>query len=290
MIGAGEPGRPPGAAGGPAQRPDAAPGTDAVRGASRSAPDPALSLNRRGWDAVAPRFCGGTALPTYGPLIAGEDELRLLPDVRGARVLELGCGSGHSLAYLAGRGAGELWGIDLSPAQLALAAATLRAAGHTARLIEAPMEADPGPLGIPAAHFDLVLSVYALGWTTDLRATLASVARALRPGGVFLFSWEHPVYGCLDVAAGEVVLRRPYGDEGPLEVDSWHGVPVVQQRRTLATYLNALTDAGLRLDRLEEPPPAPARVRPQDRDPEKWYSLHRARLMPTTLIVRAHRP
>jgi SAM-dependent methyltransferase len=250
----------------------------------------ALALNRRGWDAVAPKFCGGTALPHYGPLSPTEDELRLLPDVRGARVLELGCGSGHSLAYLADRGAAELWGLDLSPAQLALAAATLRTRGHAARLLEAPMEADPAAVGLPAAHFDLVLSVYALGWTTDLDATLASVARALRSGGVFLFSWEHPVYACLDAAGGEVVLRRPYAHEGPVPYQDWHGVPVVIQRRTLSTYLNALSGAGLLLERIVEGEPDPARARPQDHDPAKWYSLPRARLMPTTVIVRARRP
>ena len=44
------------------------------------------------------------------------------------------------------------------------------------------------------------------------------------------------------------------------------------------------------IDGVEEPPLAPARVRPRDRDPQEWYSLPRARLMPTTPIVRVRRP
>lgn len=249
-----------------------------------------LAINRHGWDSVAPLFCGGTALPGYGPLAPREDELSLLPQLRGARVLELGCGSGHSLRYLAERGAAELWGLDLSPAQLALARETLAARGHAARLVESPMEADLAAVGLPDGAFDLVLSVYALGWTTDLDRTLALVARALRPGGVFIFSWEHPVYSCLDLVGGEVVLRRPYTHEGPEHRASWHGVPVVLQRRTLSTYLNALAGAGLVLTRLIEGAPDPARARPQDHDPEKWYSLPRARLVPTTMIVKAQKP
>src|SRR5258706_5918003 len=73
-------------------------------------PEVALAANRSGWNKVAPLFHGGTALPEYGPLAPTEDTLTLLDQVPGSRVLELGCGSGHSLRYLAERGAQELWG------------------------------------------------------------------------------------------------------------------------------------------------------------------------------------
>ena len=79
----------------------------------------ALAINREGWDRVAPIFHGGTALPEYGPLAPTEDTLRLLELTPNLRALELGCGSGHSLRYLAERGACELWGLDLSPVQIA---------------------------------------------------------------------------------------------------------------------------------------------------------------------------
>jgi hypothetical protein len=35
-----------------------------------------LDINRAGWDVVAPLFCGGTALPFYGPLAPTEDGRR----------------------------------------------------------------------------------------------------------------------------------------------------------------------------------------------------------------------
>ena len=50
----------------------------------------ALSLNRAGWDRVAPRFHGGTALPEYGPLAPTEDSLRLLDGTTDLCALELG--------------------------------------------------------------------------------------------------------------------------------------------------------------------------------------------------------
>jgi SAM-dependent methyltransferase len=116
----------------------------------------ALAVNRAGWDQVAPSFHGGTALPEYGPLAPTEDTLRLLELTPELRALELGCGSGHSLRYLAERGARELWGVDLSPVQVAFAEETLRAFAPRCRLFESPMEVNPG---IPSGHFDLVLAL-----------------------------------------------------------------------------------------------------------------------------------
>ena len=69
----------------------------------------ALLLNKKSWDEVAPRFFGRNPLPEYG-LLLWEEELNLLGDVTGAKVLDIGCGSGHSLQYMDQRRAKELWG------------------------------------------------------------------------------------------------------------------------------------------------------------------------------------
>ena len=167
----------------------------------------ALATNRKGWNHVAKYFHGSTALPEYGPLAPTEDTLRLLDEPADACVLELGCGSGHSLRYLAGRGARELWGLDLSSTQIAFAEETLRPFASRVRLIESPMEVDPG---IPHNHFDLVFSIYGLGWTTDLRETMRLVSAYLRPGGSFIVSGEHPAYGCLEWNGSEYTIARPY--------------------------------------------------------------------------------
>lgn len=77
-----------------------------------------IRSNKKSWDEVAPRFFGRTALPVYGPFLPTENELSLFDDVEDKKVLELGCGSGHSLNFMASRGASELWGIDLSDTQI----------------------------------------------------------------------------------------------------------------------------------------------------------------------------
>ena len=255
-----------------------------------------LAINQKGWNEVAPKFYGGTALPKYGPLAQTEESLHLIDDLKGKAVLELGCGSGHTLGYLARvKEAGELWGIDLSQEQLRFTGEYLAKENVSARLLLASMDENPG---IPAAYFDLVLSIYALGWTPALNRTLAWVYSYLKPGGVFIFSWEHPVYQCLEYRADieGYVFNRPYLQEGPEIDSSWKGVEIVLYPRSLSARVPAAQDtptvieAGLLLDKVIECEPDLELARPQDFAPEKWYSVPRAKLVPTTFIVKAHKP
>jgi SAM-dependent methyltransferase len=247
-------------------------------------------MNRAKWNAIAPHFVGGTALPVYGPLAPTEDELHLLPPIAGTHVLELGCGSGHSLLYLAERGAAEVWGLDLSATQIELAQQLLNEYHHPARLFQAPMETNPG---LPTNHFDVVLSIYGLGWTTDLAQTLSLVASYLKPGGIFIFSWEHPFYRCVASVEGRMEMQCSYHVEGPMLDCNWFGdAPVTKHARKVSTFVNDLLvlEAGMTIERMIETELDTSRSKPAHEDPDRWYSIPRARWIPTTLIVRAHKP
>ena len=54
----------------------------------------------------------------YGVKFVTEEDLHLFGDVTGKKMLEICCGSGHSLKYHTDRNAGELWGVELSQKQL----------------------------------------------------------------------------------------------------------------------------------------------------------------------------
>jgi hypothetical protein len=71
---------------------------------------------------------------------------------------------------------------------------------------------------------------------------------------------------------------------------SWKGVEIVINHRKLSTYVNAVTQSGLILEQVIESEPNLALAREQDSAPEKWYSLPRAQLIPTTFIIKAHKP
>lgn len=57
--------------------------------------------NRQYWDGAADNWFGATALPEYGVHCVTEDELHFFDGVQGKWLLEVGCGSGHSLVWQA---------------------------------------------------------------------------------------------------------------------------------------------------------------------------------------------
>jgi len=128
------------------------------------------------------------------------------------------------------------------------------------------------------------------GWTTGLRSRMALVARYLRPGGSFIVSGEHPVYSCLEWNGSQYTVSDPYFTEGPRAHASWNGVPIVIQRRTLATFVGHVIQAGLQIEALEETPLDAALATEVHADPARWYSVARASVMPTTFIIKARRP
>ena len=98
------------------------------------------------------------------------------------RVLDLGCGAGRHLVYLAWQGF-EMCGTDVDSHGLARARSWLKQEGLSAHLAVADMEALPYPDGF----FDAVVSMYVIhhNLVDGIRRTVAGVRRALRPRGWF---------------------------------------------------------------------------------------------------------
>ncbi len=216
-----------------------------------------LKTNKTYWDTNADAWFGTTALPTYGVNFVTEDELHLFGDVSGKKLLEICCGSGHSLKYHADRNASELWGVDISHKQLENAAAYLKEHGYTAKLICSPMEAD---LEIPTNYFDFVYSIYGIGWTTDLKGTFRKIASYLKKDGVFIFSWHHTLNYCVAWSLNErkvviendkLILNRSYFDESyfTMPID---GSEIILCNRKISTYVNALAEAGFIVEQMIE--------------------------------------
>lgn len=245
-----------------------------------------LDINASSWDKIAKGTKGRTALPSYGPLCPDENELKLLGEVRGKTIIELGCGDGKSLAYLHEQGAEELHGLDLSPAQIQNATDLALEREFSANLYESAMEKDPG---VPHDYFDIAISLYALGWAVDLDAALRHVANYLRSGGILVFSWEHPVFSCLKMHEQRLCLERSYSEVGASETLSWAGDPIVMHHRKISTFVNAIAKAGLVVDAMIEGDMREPASESADY-PRRWYSQDRAKLMPTTLIIKAHKP
>lgn len=187
-----------------------------------------LNMNKESWEQTAERFYGKTALPEFGPLAPTEDKLQLFGDVTGKRVIEIGCGSGHSLRYMGENKARELWGIDLTTKQIETATKLLQDQTARVELMESPMEENPG---LPSNYFDIAYSIYALGWTVDLDKTLSNIHGYLKPGGTFIFSWEHPMHDRVKRDGEKFIFEKSYLTEGPELNEAWKNSVVIYHRK-----------------------------------------------------------
>ena len=203
--------------------------------------------NESYWSTKGNEFIGTTALPLYGAFMS-EEKHQLLGDVSGKKVLEIGCGTGHSLRYVGERGASELWGIDISQEQIIKAEQHLESHNLSANLICSPMEDD---CGLPTDYFDIVYSVYAIGWTTDLDGTFRRIASYLKKGGVFIFSWSHPIHKCVAMKHGTLIFDECYFDESWYSTELGGGEFSLCNRK-MSTYINSLANAGFTIDCLLE--------------------------------------
>ncbi|MEH7225995.1 methyltransferase domain-containing protein [Bacillus sp. JJ1566] len=243
-----------------------------------------LKNNKKSWDIVAHHFNGKDALPSYGPFTQTEEELRLFDDITNKKILDVGCGSGHSLKYMAEKGAGELWGVDLSETQIAVANETLK--GLNPRLFCAPMEKE---ISIPKEYFDTVYSIYAIGWTTDLSTTFTFIHSYLKSGGYFVFSWDHPLYPYLKSENGRIYLDGSYQNEDTVTYSKFKGedAPMVIPTRKMSTYINELIKAGFTIDKVIESDVSSNFDSIEEEVSDRYYSLHKARRFPTTMIIKA---
>lgn len=239
--------------------------------------------NQASWNKVAKHFNGVDALPSYGPNAQTEDELNLIGSCTDKKVLEIGFGSGHSLLYMKEKGAAELWGVDFSASQKEIATKTLN--GVEANLFTAPMEEE---IGLPTTYFDLVYSIYAIGWSSDLAKTFKLIHAYLKPGGEFVFSWEHPFYAQIKCQDHQFYLTGSYQQEGFIQTTTFKGedAPMLIPKYKMATFINALLKANFEIVSLIESD-IPKNVRNSEIPySEQYYSLHKASHFPTTFIVK----
>jgi SAM-dependent methyltransferase len=162
---------------------------------------------RAAWNQASPDYQHRHAIPTdsahYGPWAPLENELRLLGDVRGRRILEVGCGGGQCSIAFAKQGAIAA-GLDLSDAQLDHARALATAEGVIVEFVQGAAE--------NLRHFadgawDIVFSAYAFQYVADMPRCLHECARVLRPQGRLVFSLDHPFRDCFfDAAEDDITL------------------------------------------------------------------------------------
>ncbi len=184
--------------------------------------------------------------------------IALLGDVRGAQVLEVGCGSGPLTGWLVDHGA-EVVAFDVSAAMLGLARARVgdRADLHHHDLAE--------PLTfVEDASVDLVVASLVFHYLREWVAPLRELHRVLRPTGSVVLSIHHPAWDWRNHCPEDYFAFLHVSE-------TWiEPYPVTFWRRPLTAVTAAIGEAGFLIDRLVEAQPDPEL---EHRDPGAFEEL-----------------
>ncbi len=222
------------------------------------------TMNRRMWNDISSEWQrrreaeNGWRFFQRGKSALYPEVHRLMGPVKRKTLLDLQCGSGEATLSWANRGA-TVTGLDYSDRRLAEARNKADLAG-----IKVTYEhGNVVRLPFPRSSFDRVYTDGGVtGWIPDMHRWAKEIARVLKPGGRFVYCDRHPFLLCLARHGNQLVLGNAwagYFDNRPL---TWNGmarwmkkrklVPQVERNWTLADSVNSLTDAGLKLVRIEE--------------------------------------
>ena len=245
---------------------------------------------RAWWDAHADEYLAehgsslGAADFVWGPEGLREEDARLLGDLTGLRVLEIGAGAAQCSRWLAARGV-DVVATDVSGGMLAAGGGLDAATGTRSQRVQADARALP----LADASFDVVFTAFgALPFVPDPSRVHDEVARVLRPGGRWVFATTHPLRWPFpdDPGRGGLTATRSYFDRTPYVESAADGtVLYAEYHRTLGDLVAEVTGAGLVLDRLVEPEWPAGRA-----DTWAGWGPVRGAVLPGTLVVATHRP
>jgi len=184
----------------------------------------------------------GIGTAHYGPYAPDENELRLLGNVRGKKILEIGCGGGQCSVAFAKQGA-VCTGIDISKEQL-------KFAENLAKKNKIKVNFTKGDIqtlkGIKSGSFDIVFSAFALQYVPDLTKCFREVFRVLKKKGLFVFSLDHPFYDVINDKTFKI--KTSYFETGKMIEGKF-----VFYKRKVSDILNSLIESKFSVEKMIEP-------------------------------------
>jgi SAM-dependent methyltransferase len=211
------------------------------------------ALSRSQWNEDAPNWVeSGRAnwardSPAWGTWRVPDDELRILPDVRGMDAVDLGCGTAYWSAWLARLGARPI-GVDVSEAQLETARTFQREHGVEFPLLHTSAESVP----LADESFDLAFSEYGAAIWCDPYVWIPEARRLLRHDGWLVFLCHSTLSMVCSPAsedpAGETLVRPMFG----LHRLEWPGDPAPDFHLPHGQMIQLLRRSGFAVEALHE--------------------------------------
>lgn len=218
---------------------------------------------------------------TYNDFVEQPAIKKLLPEVKGLQIADLGCGFGDLAMYLIDKGAEHVVGVDISEKMLE------HAKKHPQiQYLQSSME----DIQFNDAQFDLIVSSLAFHYVEDFKSLIQKVVTWIRPNGYLVFSTEHPVILSRKCQEGWIIdsnehkLYWPidnYGEEGE-RTQFWGIDGVIKYHRRLSTLINTLILNGLVIQEIDEPESTKEGL-------EKMPKLINERRRPSFIVIKAQK-
>lgn len=230
--------------------------------------DDYFALNRAYWDERVATHVGSKFydLESFkrGQSTIDEQTRAFVGPVAGKTLLHLQCHFGMDTLSWARLGA-VATGVDFSEAAIKQARSLSDELAIPARFIEANVYELSDQLD---EQFDLVFTSWGtVVWLPDLAGWAQVIAEHLKPGGTFVYIDSHPTMFLLDYRVeDELKIGFDYFNEEPEleDYEASYADPASKHENTrsaqwlhsLGSIINALSEAGLRIERVEEEPVA----------------------------------
>ena len=184
---------------------------------------------------------------------------KLIPDVKGKRILDLGCGYGENDKYCIGLGAKEILGIDISKHMIKIAKENNNDENIKYKVMA--ME----NINEIEQKFDIVISSLAFHYVKDYEKLINDIYNLLNDDGILIFSIDHPLRiaskfetwmkkNYTKINGKWFLLVSDYNREGIREKE-WNGVMVKRYHRNFSSLINGLVNSGFKIDKILEPIP-----------------------------------
>ena len=184
----------------------------------------------------------------YGPGSPNERHFKLLGNLKGKKILEIGCGGAQCGIAMAKQGA-KVIGIDISEEQLKFAKKLSEKNKVKIKFYQGDIK---NLRQIKSNSQDIVFSAFALQYVDNLLKCFKEVKRVLKKKGLFVFSFDHPFSRTVDPKT--LKLKESYFKIGKCTISfSDKTKKFVMYTHTISETHNTLISAGFNVKKIIEP-------------------------------------
>lgn len=185
--------------------------------------------------------------------------MSMMPEIKGKRVLDIGCGAGQMSRYFADNGATYVLGVDISSNMINLAQNSTTQQNVKYKILA--MEY----LEQLNEKFDIAFSSLAFNYVEDFDKLIKDLSNLLVEGGTLLFSQEHPLTtsfikvdkemdNYIEYKNKRYYLLSDYNNVGKRNL-IWNIDGAIKYHRNFSTIINTLALAGFKIIQAEESKP-----------------------------------